>query len=119
MKLFSLACFFASATPHHTTRHYTPAGAIVDREFTFSVHRFSPVAAVVRVVYPDLVVDLKAVEVFESVSFLPTSDSTVSGTEEAGEDERRSKYKNTDVAHVAHIDCVPVVIPLGEKFMPV
>lgn len=95
-------------------------GAIVDREFTFTVNQFQNLSAVVRILYPDLVVDLKAVEVFESVPFLPVAGSSHTANrdlggpdDETGDGARTSKYKNSDVANVAQIDCVPLRIPLG------
>lgn len=101
----------------------------MDRQFTFTMHRFSQVAAVVRVVYPDLVVDLKAVEVFEAVPFPPLHPATVpssssssssfsgggGGGDEDGEVTRKSTHKESDVANVAHIDCIPISIPLGKS----
>jgi hypothetical protein len=97
----------------------TIPGATVDRQFTFTLHRLCRVAAVVRVVYPDLVADLKAVEVLEAVAFLPPAatagSGALSGGEEEGEDAvRKSKYRDSDVATVAHIDCIPIRIPLGK-----
>lgn len=97
----------------------------MDRHFTFTMHRFSPVTAVVRVVYPDLVVDLKSVEVFETVPFLQPFDPSSTGNDReasgidavgdnSGETARKSTLKDSDVANVAHIDCIPINIPLGE-----
>ena len=97
-------------------------GAIVDRQFTFTVHQFRNMSAIVRISYPDLVVDLKAVEVFESVPFLPSpdgggdTDASRGGLNDEEEvSARKSKYKESDVANVAHIDCVPLRVPLGEQ----
>ena len=108
---------------------YLP-GAIVDRDFTFSLHACRRVSAVVRVLYPDLVVDLRAVEVFESVSF-PSSSSTSSSADMdtdrdrgggggggGGSGGRKSKYKDSDVANVACVACVPIRIPLGKRPPP-
>ena len=109
--------------------YYPPSGALVDRQFTFTMHKFRQVAAVVRVIYPDLVVDLKAVEVFETVPFLPAAATTTTtssnssssdkdafggGGDESGETARKSTHKESDVANVAHIDCIPIRIPLGK-----
>ena len=64
-----------------------------------------------------LVVDLKAVEIFESVPFLPPppiSNEDRKNERGVGDAPRKSKYKESDVANLAHIDCVPLRIPLGE-----
>ena len=89
-----------------------PSGAVVDRKFTFSMHKYCNISVVTRVVYPDLVVDLKSVEVFESIPF--GAATNIDPSAEGEESERKSKYKNSDVANVACVDCIPIRIPLGK-----
>ena len=77
----------------------------MDRTFAFKMHAMASAEAVIRVVYPDLVVDLKSIDFFESAE-----QSEAEGEESA----RKSKHKSSDVSTVAHVDCEPLPISAGE-----